>query len=483
MGESMRLRTSDPWPATSSAFDGRTILLRGARGETLGLQVRLAQGARASAELRLPGSAARVTAFSVGSLEVSDPSSDLYGPSRGRGWYPDILFPQPGEASRGSEVAYFDVEIHSDAAPGRYEGELITDQQRTPVVLGVSRARINLDPDPLVWAFYLPGEIARAHGHDDDDGRASIEAEQAYYDLFRAHGVLLAADLPPARFASRRAFVRDVQFWPVGIDISSDQAIATDVQRWLDVFQSVSATPFAIPVDEPRTLDERVRARHVAEVIGRSGGGRPRLLRGVTDGVSAVYGDAIDVFISPRNVPTIALQRRARGERFWTYNGRPPAAGSMTLDADGSALRTWGWIAYRYGVELWYAWEALYFSDRYNNGGPTDVMRNPVTFDERRRGKGDWGNGDGVLAYPGPLPSLRLKTLRRGLEDRLLLRELEACGRADVADRIARRIVPHALAEADATASWPEQESTWERARYELLDAIEATCDDARLER
>ena len=35
--------------------------------------------------------------------------------------------------------------------------------------------------------------------------------------------------------------------------------------------------------------------------------------------------------------------------------------------------------------------------------------REPITFDERRKGGEDFGNGDGLLAYPGPLPSLRLK--------------------------------------------------------------------------
>ena len=79
----------------------------------------------------------------------------------------------------------------------------------------------------------------------------------------------------------------------------------------------------------------------------------------------------------------------------------------MILDTDGAALRTWGWIAERYGIELWYAWEGLYFSDRYNRGGPTDVMVDPLTFDERSLGRSDFGNGDGLLAYPGPLPSMR----------------------------------------------------------------------------
>jgi hypothetical protein len=196
----------------------------------------------------------------------------------------------------------------------------------------------------------------------------------------------------------------------------------------------------------------------------------------VTDAVSPIYGDAIDVFVSPRNIPSAESERKPSGERFWTYNGKPPEAGSMVLDADGSALRTWGWIAERYHVELWYAWEGLYFSDRYNRGGPTDVAHTPITFDERRRGGSDFGNEDGVLAYPGPLPSLRLKVLRRGLQDRLLLEELASLGGAATAREIVRSVIPAALGEAKATPEWPTTEVAWERARGQVLDAIETRC-------
>jgi hypothetical protein len=193
---------------------------------------------------------------------------------------------------------------------------------------------------------------------------------------------------------------------------------------------------------------------------------------------SPTYGDAIDVFVSPKNIPSVENARSKSGEHFWTYNGKPPEAGSMVLDAESSALRTWGWIGERYHVELWYAWEGMYFSDRYNGGGPTDVVNEPITFDQRRRGGDDFGNGDGLLAYPGPLPSLRLKVLRRGLQDRLLLGELEALGGADAAREIVRRVIPVALGEASATAAWPTTEVAWENARSEVLDAIEGRCHD-----
>jgi hypothetical protein len=269
--------------------------------------------------------------------------------------------------------------------------------------------------------------------------------------------------------------VRDVKYWPVAIDISSEAAIASDVQQWLEIFRGSGVTPFAIPIDEPRSLAEKQRARRVAEQIGRAGGGRPGLLRAVTDAPLPVYGDSIDVYIWPASFP-VAHTGAAQGVRFWTYNGKPPSAGSMILDSDGVALRTWGWIAERYQVELWYAWEGLYFSDRYNRGGPTDVRRDPLTFDERSRGGNDYGNGDGLLVYPGPLPSLRLKALRRGLQDRLLLRELGACGGEERARRIVERAVPRALGEARGAPSWSIEESDWEQARRSVLDGIEQEC-------
>jgi hypothetical protein len=476
-GESFKRRESESLPSRTAFFNGARMQLRGARGEVLGVQVSFDDDRTHSVALEIPSDAGRVEGFRLEALRVRVPSTAMYGESRGKGWYPDLLTSTDQPVS-AKHQAYFDVTLDRAAAAKTYFGTLTVDGKSYPVELRVDRISIDLRPDPLVWVFYLPREIAAQHGLQDDDSPAQIAIEARYAELFRAHGAYLATNLGPERFPPRRQFADGLRYWPVSVNAKDDENIARNVQRWLALFEDSETTPFAIPVDEPSTPSERARARHIAEVIRRAGGGRPRLLRGVTDAVSPLYRDAFDVYFSPRNLPQTAQARRVTGERFWTYNGRPPAAGSMILDTDGVALRTWGWIAYRYDVELWYAWEGLYFTDRYNDGVRTDVGRDPLTFDDRRGGAREAGNGDGLLAYPGPKPSLRLKALRRGLQDRLLLLELERCGHAAEARRIALRMMPRALGEAERERAWSTAEATWEAARTELLDLLARRCGD-----
>src|SRR5262249_14899504 len=156
----------------------------------------------------------------------------------------------------------------------------------------------------------------------DDDSPEQIAIEAEYHRLFREHGAYLATDLGPERFPARQKFVRDVTYWPVAVDLSSDERTAADVARWLDLFRNSRVKPFAIPIDEPHTAAQKERARHVAEVIGRAGGGPPRLLRAVTDAVLPVYEGVMDAFFSPKNFGN--APRPESGKLYFTYNGRPP---------------------------------------------------------------------------------------------------------------------------------------------------------------
>src|SRR5258706_9284465 len=211
-GESTRLRAGERAPAVTSAWDGGVVRLRGVRGETLGLQVLSSPSSSSppssGARLELPAEVARVAAFAVRSLDVSEPSTALYGASRGRGRYPDLL-DAPGPAAA---PAYFDVAIARDARPGRYAGRLVIDSRTFAVEVRVEPFTIDVTRAPRVWVFYLPAELARARGGPDDDGAAELADERAYAELFAAHGCLFASDLPPAR--ARLRSPRGATPWP-----------------------------------------------------------------------------------------------------------------------------------------------------------------------------------------------------------------------------------------------------------------------------
>ncbi len=238
------------------------------------------------------------------------------------------------------------------------------------------------------------------------------------------------------------------------------------VRAWTELLAGTGQVGFAIPIDEPRRLARKLEVRALAAEVRAAGGGPGRFLYAVTDEPHFVYGDLIDAYLSPYAVTRDGARAVAGAmpER-WTYNGGEPFAGPMVLDSGGPALRTWGWIAWRWQVGLWYVWDVMYWSDRYahrRRGGTglpalTATDTDAVTFDDGE----DHGNLDGVLLHPGPAGSWRLKTLRRGLQDRALLDALAACAGREAADAIAAAIVPRALGDAGAAGSW--RRGAWPR--------------------
>ena len=447
LGESTRLRTTDPVPATSPWFDGMRISLVAARGEILGLQVLHRDGGPVALHLSSPG--VQVRSYAVDVLEVRHPSTELYGGSHGAGPYADGLRPL---ASPTTNPAYVELEIARDAAPATLDGQLSVADRTLPVTLTI--VPVTLPPLPLrVWAY----EDARESTWAGSDERACIA-------MFRAHGILLSPDVKLDVWPERRdllAGIRDVPVW-----ISDDPARATaEVKAWLGHFAGTGQVPFAIPIDEPRTPEQRRRVRALADAVRAAGGGPTSFRFAVTDEPRPEYGDAIDLYISPR----AAHLTGDRVER-WTYNGAPPRAGSMVLDAGSPGTRTWGWIAWRWHIPTWYVWDALYWHDRHNRrGAPLPGraldLRDPISFDDGE----DHGNLDGVLALPGCQPTLRLAALRRGYQDHALLDLAAACNRP-AAEQLAAQLVPRALGDAGTTTSWPTTEAPWELARRRLLE-------------
>jgi hypothetical protein len=439
LGESARLRSDDPLPDSSPYFDGARVALVAARGETLGLQIWHREGGPVT--VALPG--AHVVTYAVDAYRVVRPSSELYGGSHGPGWYPDGL---REDAAPTTDPVYVEIMASAPAS-----GELVVGARRIPVELSVAPVEFPPHLELSVWAYYSARELGGTNV-------APSAAERACIEMFRARGVLLSPDLPPEAWPARRELIDRARYVPALIPEDPTTAAAA-VRAWIERTQPAGPIPFAVPIDEPHTLAARARVLALAAVVHVAGGGPGRFLLAVTDERRSEYRDAVDVFFS--------LRARA-GD--WTYNGAPPRAGAMVLDAEAPGLRTWGWIAWRYDIPLWYAWDALYWDDRHNRNRALDPAHDATSFDSGE----DHGNLDGVLAMPGCQPTLRLAALRRGLEDRAMLELAARCDRA-TAEAIARRVVPRALGEAGDEPSWPRDEAAWDAARRELI-AIAATC-------
>lgn len=240
----------------------------------------------------------------------------------------------------------------------------------------------------------------------------------------------------------------------------------------------------------------------------------------------------VDLLVAAREIPSLSIvatladfglrDRRERAARrilddperkLYLYNGRRPATGSFALEDDGTALRQLAWAQYKKGIDRWFYWNATYYNNTQCNDGrsdvATDVYRQARTFGCRKGGDpllGERGynyfNGDGVLFYPGtdrrfpasapstawPVPSLRLKQWRRGLQDVEYLALAEAVDPA-ATRRILQRMVPKVLWEYGVTSrrdptwvradiSWPDEPDAWEEARRALAAIIVAGVED-----
>ena len=193
-------------------------------------------------------------------------------------------------------------------------------------------------------------------------------------------------------------------------------------------------------------------------------------------------------------------------KRFFLYNGGRPGSGSFMTEDDSVALRELAWGQYKKRIARWFYWNATYYRDYQGGGGDTPLFSRAQTFGGPARPdatmgfgqtSGAYGNGDGVLLYPGtdtvfpsqsygvdgPFASLRLKAWRRGLQD---YEYLTLAARRDPAavDRIVAELVPKVLWEygvenvKDPTyqytdVSWPVTGGPWEDARERLAAIIE----------
>ncbi len=184
----------------------------------------------------------------------------------------------------------------------------------------------------------------------------------------------------------------------------------------------------------------------------------------------------------------LAEQAKQANRQIWVYNGVRPFSGTFMIDDVAVSPRVNPWIQYKHAIPRWFYWEATYYNDFQGGRGQIDVWNQADNFSNRDN---DRLNGDGLLFWPGrdflfpksdrginaPLPSIRLKNWRRGIQDVEYLVLARTAGHGDMVDQLISALLPTTLdqAEVGAPVSWPENGEKWLAARKMLADAIAAT--------
>lgn len=170
------------------------------------------------------------------------------------------------------------------------------------------------------------------------------------------------------------------------------------------------------------------------------------------------------------------------GQTVWFYHSGHPSIGNHTINQLGIDLRIWGLTCWRYDIQGSFWWSMMNFPQRYDDRDFVPYERPIYKFGETR-----WGNG--VLFYPGarleqigaargiagPIPSMRMKAYRRGLQDYEYLWLAARAGQRATVDAWVAELIPAALGEAPgrrARGKWSSRPEDYYALRRKLAELI-----------
>ncbi|MGE3180276.1 MAG: glycoside hydrolase domain-containing protein [Phycisphaerae bacterium] len=155
--------------------------------------------------------------------------------------------------------------------------------------------------------------------------------------------------------------------------------------------------------------------------------------------------DDVGMWVAPAKwqQPDVIEQQRALGAETWMIPDEPPFSGSLHAAAPPVDAQVIPWIAYLYDLDGIWLTEGIEATKSSNQHAPL-VLPGNAAF-----------GPDSLSA------SLRLKRLRRGLQDYEMLRLLEGNGKALLAKTTAKQLVRWALADACLENLISTKETGW----------------------
>lgn len=285
------------------------------------------------------------------------------------------------------------------------------------------------------------------------------------------------------------------QIFPIGmyggnVMGNTKEAVQEQADIWVNWFSknAPDVTYFRYLIDEPGE-EKYGWIKERGEWIDSNLGVGKSLPLFTTTHYQPELSGAIDIWAAYDGVELEDLPAaRKNGGDYWFYNGNRPRYGSVILEGEAVDFRVNSWILYKYGINTHFIWHGTHWT--HNGQGPKShlhqkVFKNPLTFINDSM---DYGNGDGVLFYPGHMPfypeesrglnriipSIRVKNIRRGQQDAAIMLMAERkVGREKVLEIISE-VVPRALSEVsmDEAVPWSEKGEDYKKVRDKLLKLI-----------
>ncbi|WP_437758231.1 hypothetical protein [Sorangium sp. So ce1389] len=431
------------------------------------------------------------------------------------GFLPDALIPvelappwapYPLEVgARETRAVWIDLHVPEGAVPGAYEGKVVVSSAShgelasLDLRLEVAPATLPYSPVDFI-AFYEADEVAARVG----DGPA---VEQQLWQLLHEHHVDgFASVRSPAEVERLRAaidgslYTKERGYRGPGAGVPPAAVALGAYGGFGDPGEETLRRVEAVADLLPPAVDDVMLYAVDEQCESPRGPGWRRLIRGSRLSSRILVGHScgevdpvkqdVDLVLTPANRfdSTWARAAREAGKRLWVYNGALPRTGTFMIDAPLTGLMADGWIAASHEVDRWFLWETAFWHDGNRGGkGPVDPFTVAENFHNR---DGDACLGDGMLLYPGTqrgafaarslgfagvLPSMRLKSLRRGIQDAGYI-ALARPASPGAVDAIVKEVIPAALDEALDTspAAWSSEGAPFFRARAALRALIPA---------
>jgi hypothetical protein len=469
--------------------------------------------------------------FSVGDMKVTesshaswvwDPGSPA-APKKTVGWQPVQLVPENARAGRGGfplriapgEIQAFWVEVYTGRGrpAGTYRGGLAVTADGRTVSLPVALQLFDFDlPDTNsldIMAYFESAQPELYQGRNLDAAyhrfahRHRIELVHAY-DQARVEatpGRFSGADFEPAagyegpgEGVGNR--IVPLSFYGPGPAFETKETAWPRADAWMEFVgrRLLGARTFLYLPDEPYPA-QYPRVRAYAELVRRNPGPGGKLPLFLTKAIVPELQGVPDIWCIPPQVLDLgaAAAERAKGRSICFYNGGRPQGPTPIIDAPATEARAIAWAAFEHGIDLYFYWHIDHWRHNGQKQGERnqDVWANPVTFDNRGQpGKPveDQGfiNGDGVWLYPGeeklhpeedrgiagPIGTVQLANLRRGLQDHQYLTLARRFGLDEQVQKALTAVVPRVFSDAGETVGCAQTGETFEAARRELAEAI-----------